>query len=120
MEHASVYIALSCKSEIDSGSDYRRSYFIKENFDQQILGVFFSKSLANECAKNYVRDDLEYDLGEDDDDMDEEEEEEVDSDDEECFNWDSSDFGEYDDNNAFDKVWVEQRAIEDASPRFRR
>lgn len=52
MEHASVYIALACKSEMDSGSDYRRSHFIKDNFDQKILGVFFSKTLANQCAKN--------------------------------------------------------------------
>ena len=40
-----------------------------------------------------------------------------DDDDEASFVFDGSDIGEYEDN-AFDKVWVEQRAIEDASPHF--
>jgi len=110
MEHASVYIALACKSELDSGSDFRRSYFVKDNFDQQILGVFFSKKEANRCAKNF----LEWD----DDEEDMEEDESMDSDDEETFVYDGSDDGDYDEENAFQKVWVEQRAIEDASPRF--
>lgn len=123
MEHASVYIAFTCKSELDSGSDYRRSYYIKDNFDQEVLGVFFSKANANECAKAYVRDELGYEIDEHDDDEhddDDEMEEENDSDDELSFVWDASDLGEYDDMNAFDKVWVERRAIEDASRHFHR
>ena len=115
MQHASVYIAFACKSEIDSGSDFRRSFYVKDSFDQEVLGVFFSKKQANQCAKEYVQNELGHDIDEDEDDGDEEMSE--DDDDDESFVFDGSDIGEYEDN-AFDKVWVEQRAIEDASPRF--
>lgn len=117
MEHASVYIALHCKSEMDSGSDFRRSYYVKDNFDQEILGVFFSVTQANECAKDYCRDELGLDMDDDEDDEDDMEE---DDDDAEPFVYDGSDDGECDEDNAFDKVWVECRAIEDASPQFHR
>ena len=62
MERASVYIALACKSELDSGSDFRRSYYVKDNFDQKILGVFFSLAQANQCAKEYCRDELGHEV----------------------------------------------------------
>eukprot|EP00544_Gedaniella_sp_CCMP2646_P015571 CAMPEP_0202505236 /NCGR_PEP_ID=MMETSP1361-20130828/46699_1 /ASSEMBLY_ACC=CAM_ASM_000849 /TAXON_ID=210615 /ORGANISM="Staurosira complex sp., Strain CCMP2646" /LENGTH=233 /DNA_ID=CAMNT_0049138925 /DNA_START=43 /DNA_END=741 /DNA_ORIENTATION=- len=115
MEHASVYIAFTCQSESDSGSDFRRSYYTKENFDQEVLGVFFSKANANECAKTYVCEVLGGYNVDDDNDM---SDDKNDSYDEEEFVWDGSDFGEYDgEMNAFTKVWVEQRAIEDASRR---
>lgn len=117
MDFASVYIAFSCHSEFDSGSDYRMSYHLKDNFDQELLGVFFSKAEANRCAKNHVK----YDIGyEDDMDDDEDEDEDGDSDDE-TFVWDESDLhlGESD-NHYTTRVWVERRAIEDASARFHR
>jgi hypothetical protein len=68
MRRASVCIARVCKSEFDSGSDYRRSYFAMDNYDQEILGVFFSNSQANQCAKKYVKKDLSHNFPDDDDD----------------------------------------------------
>jgi hypothetical protein len=114
--HASVYIAFACKSDYDSGSDYRRSHWAKDSFDQEVLGVFFSRSLANQCAKDYVRNELGHALEDDDDDMDG-----SGSDGEADFEYDSSEFGLYrEGDNAADKVWVEEHAIEGASPQFRR
>ena len=115
LEHASVYLACACKSELDSGSDFMVSMYVKDNYDQEILGVFFSKQMANQCAKEHVLE-LGYEL----DAEDNEEDEDLDSDDEENFVWDGSDFGECNDENSFDKVWVERHAIEDASRRFHR
>ena len=37
---AVVYIAFTCKSEFETG-DYRYSYFHKDKFDEEMLGVFF-------------------------------------------------------------------------------
>lgn len=107
---ANVYIALACKSEVDSGSDYGRSYHIKESFDQEILGVFFSAAPANQCAKDYVHNDLGY----------EEDEEEFELDEEEVgdYYFDSSDTDVFGQDDYVDKVWVESRAIEDASQHF--
>ena len=110
MEHASVYVALTCKSELDSGSDYRHSYFVKDNYDQEILGVFFSKKAAKECCKEYV--------GWEDDEEEDNSENSGDSDDDSSFVYDSSDYGDYDDDQAATKVWIERRAIEDASSLF--
>lgn len=115
MEHASVYIAFHCMSECDSGSDYRRSYWVKEKFDEEILGVFFSKALANQCAREYVRDELGVEM--DDDDEDDEDDDADDEEDAGSYVYDGEDCPE---GNSFDKVWVERRAIEDASPRFRK
>lgn len=115
LEHASVYIAIACKSELDSGSDFRRSYYIKDNVDQEILGVFFSKRLANQCARDYLGMDDEDEMDDDDDD-----DEDIESDDEASFTYDGSDEGDHDEENMYQKVWVERRAIEDATPRFRK
>ena len=65
MEHGSVYIAFACKSEMDSGSDFRRSFYVKESFDQEVLGVFFSKKQANQCAKEYVQNELGHEIDDD-------------------------------------------------------
>lgn len=102
---AYVYLAISCQSEIDSGSDYRRSHTCKSNFNQEILGLFFSLRKANQCARDFVVDELDQELDEDllEDDTE--------------FVWDGSDYEAYD-GNTFDKVWVESRPIEDASSRF--
>lgn len=110
LEHASVYIAFTCKSEVDSGSDFRRSMYAKESFEQEILGVFFSKQQANQCAKNYVEENFE------EEEEEEQEEEEYEFDDDESFVWEDENC----EGMEFDKVWVERRAIEDASPRFRK
>jgi hypothetical protein len=151
LRHASVYIAIACRSELDSGSDLARSWLIKDNVDQEILGIFFSKKEANECAKEHLElemdddddkekddnddevdgeeedikddDDEEEDIKDDDDDDEdaedgEEEDISVDSEDEETFVYDGSDHDVYDDRGMFLKVWVERRAIEDASRNF--
>ena len=76
------------------------------------MGIFFSPALANECAKNYCIENFDYDK--EDDDMADDE------DDDEFFCYDSSDKGECDDDNAYNQVWVERRAIEDASRNFHR
>ena len=113
--HAHVYLAITSRSEADSGSDYRRLRYVKENYDQEILGVFFSLALANDCARSYVEDELGRDLHDEEEEEEEEEEDDLDD-----FVWDGSDEGIYEeDSNSFRKVWVECRAIEDATPRFR-
>jgi hypothetical protein len=108
--HCSVYVAIACKSQLHSGSDYRRTYF--DNVDQEILGIFFSKKKANECAREHVKSDDEDDEDEVGEDI------SVDSEDEETFVYDGSDEGDYNDENMFEKVWVERRLIEDASHQF--
>ena len=120
---AYVYLAITSKSEVDSGSDYRYSQNINDNYDQEILGVFFSLTAANQCAKYYVQNELGQDADEDDDrgdEMDDEKDDEDDNEDDlEEFCWDGSDKGVYEEGvNAYCKVWVECRAIDDATPRF--
>ncbi|GAX13083.1 hypothetical protein FisN_2Hh591 [Fistulifera solaris] len=114
MEHASVYVAFACKSELNSGSDYYRSQFVRDKYDQEVLGVFFSLKEANLRAKNHVREELGHEVDDDD-----EEEDDDDDDDygEDEFDWDDEDFGP-DDNNEYNKVWVDRFAVEDASRRF--
>jgi len=120
LERASVYIAFACKSELDSGSDYNRSAHIKENFNQEVLGVFFSSARANQCAKEYIEGELgheeEFDNDDDDEDSDDDDDDYGDGDNGETFSWEDEDSGEHE----FDKVWVERRPIEDASRRFRK
>jgi hypothetical protein len=124
IKHASVYMATACKSEFDSGcgSNYCRSYYVKEKYNQQILVVFFSAAAANACAKAYRNklcgDDDEED--DDDDDDNDEENSDIDDDDLELFCYDGSDDHKFDDQYGFDKVWVERRAINDASRDFHR
>jgi hypothetical protein len=118
VEHASVYMAIACKSEFDSGSDYNRSNYIKENYDKQILGIFFSLAAANACAKAH-RNELCGGDDEEDDDLDIDDDDD-DDDDLELFCYDGSDDHNFDDQNGFDKVWVERRAIQDASRDFHR
>ena len=114
---ARVYLAITAKSECDSGSDYNYSRYRRENFDQEILGVFFSLNAANRCAKLYVRDDLGHDEEFDDDMSDEEDDDDDDDNDEYCWDDEEDYCG---DENAFTKVWVESRAIEDATAQFHR
>lgn len=113
---AFVYIAIACKSELDSGSDFRYSWTVKDTFDEEILGVFFDLENANKCARNYVENDLVFELS---DDEEEEDDEDADNDDDcskyiEEFTWED----ENPEGHEIDKVWVEQRAIQDASTRF--
>lgn len=106
---ACVYIAYACKSEPE-GSDYRYQS-TKDKFDEETLGVFFSQRQANMCARNYVINELE--LMDDDD---------FDDDDMDDYNFEY-DGQEYEEEPCsygyYHKVWVECKAIEDASPNFR-
>ena len=117
---ACVYLAITSKSEADSGSDYRYSRYIKDNFDQEILGIFFSLATANRCAKSYLENELGQDVDEDDEMDDKEDDKEDDEEDLEEFFWDGSDEGIFDEDDcdAYNKVWVKCHAIEDASTRF--
>ena len=106
---ACVYIAYACKSE-PGGSDF--SYqSTKDKFDEETLGVFFSRRQANMCAKNYIINELE--LLDDDDFNDE-------AMDYYNFEYDGQEYGhEPSGYGYYHKVWVECKAIEDASPTFR-
>jgi len=120
-QNVKVYIALKSKSELDSGSDYNMSRYVRENFDTEILGVFFKLKAANKRAKEAAcelgfEDDEEEEEDEDEEEEEEKEEEEEDDDeDEEMFSWSNDDQMEED---YFDRVWVEERPLEDASPQF--
>ena len=111
MDHASVYIAIACKVEVDSGSDYNRSQYVKDNVDQEILGVFFSKRQANRCAKERAYQDEDMDSEEEEGDEDGDDSVDVDT-----FVNDPHD--DWDDDMMYEKVWVERRTIEDASYDF--
>jgi len=105
---ACVYIAFSCKSEPETGDWHRHMPpQTKDKFDEKMLGVFFSQRKANRCARNYVRNDLGFDLSDDDDE---------DEDEDYNFEYDSSELEEFD--QYYEKVWVECKAVEDASARF--
>ena len=112
LEHASVYLVFACKSEYDSGSDYMRSARCKDRYDQECLGTFFSLKNANRFAKKHIRD-AYGGLREREDDEYESDEEADDGIDE--FQWDNEE--DYD-GDSFDKVWVERKAVEDASSNF--
>jgi uncharacterized Zn finger protein len=116
-QNVKVYIALKSMSEWDSGSDYNMSRYVRENFDTEILGVFFKLKAANKRAKEAASE-----LGFGDEEEEEEEEEaedeakeEEDDEDEEMFSWSNEDQM---DEDYFDRVWVEERPLEDASPQF--
>lgn len=107
---ACVYIAYACKSE-PGGGDFSYSPSTKDNFDEETLGVFFSRRQANVCAKNYIINALEL---LDDDDFDDE------AMDYYNFEYDGQEYGhEPSGYGYYHKVWVECKAIEDASPTFR-
>lgn len=122
-----VYLAICCRSEINM-RDYLGS---PKDFDQKILGAFFSMKQANECARAYVMEELdqaskeekeeEVVVAEEKEDRDGSQGRMEDGGDwegyEEEFAWDGSDDGDYEGIN-FLRVWVERRAIEDASTDF--
>eukprot|EP01116_Phalansterium_solitarium_P007332 TRINITY_DN1995_c1_g2_i1.p1 TRINITY_DN1995_c1_g2~~TRINITY_DN1995_c1_g2_i1.p1 ORF type:complete len:156 (-),score=31.24 TRINITY_DN1995_c1_g2_i1:171-608(-) len=66
-----VFVVVYFVSEFDSGSDYRRSRYTKENYDQSVLKVFRSRDDANRFAIDYMK----YDILELDSDDDEDEDE---------------------------------------------
>lgn len=103
---ACVYIAYACCKSEPSDSSYPPT-----KVNEETLGVFFSQRRANLCARNYVINELE--LLEDDDFDDEDM-------DDDCFEYDGEEYGETSCSYGyFDKVWVECKAIEDASRTFR-
>ena len=52
--------------------------YVKDNFDQEVLGVFFSKAEDNCCANDYVEEGLGHEADKDDDEDDDEDYEEYD------------------------------------------
>jgi len=108
----SCHVAVVCKSENDSGSDWNHAPYVKDNYDQKILGIFFSRREANKRAKKHAQE-----LGMASDDEDEDEEEDEDDQDQELFTWSNDDDGDNYEDWCY-KVWVEERAIEDASAQF--
>lgn len=109
-ERVCCFVAFASKSEIETG-DWNSSVDRRENFDAEILGIFFKIHAANALAKEHARD-----LGfEDDEEEGEDEDEDEDEDEEDLFAWDNE---EEADEYWYHKVWVEKRAIEDASPLF--
>jgi hypothetical protein len=97
----SVFVVITCKSELYSRSDYMRSVDVKDIFDQEILGIYFTRTNANKFAKGHAME-LRGD-GEDDDE------------DKDLFSWiDKDGCGEH----SCRKVWVEERPLEDASKEF--
>ena len=105
-----MYIVFESRSGTDSGSDYGRSRYVRENFDCTALGVFFGLGAANSFAKEHVESVHGY--GDEDEDEDAEDEDNV-----EPYMWDNSDSAEED---TFDSVWVEMQAVLDATPAFRK
>jgi hypothetical protein len=109
---ASVYIAFAYEyfeyaDNLNNGSDL---YCIDESEGYEILGVFLSKRAANRCAKERA-----YPLDEPDEDEDDDDSLDIGlfefCDDDPTEGFDRSDM-------TFEKVWVECRTIEDASPEF--
>ena len=102
VNRASVYVVCRCKADFDSGSDYRFSASCKDEFDTEVLGVYFDRRAANRRAREVVAE-IEgggYESGEDVD----------------AFSWDNE--GGDCDENEFDRVYVARHAIEDASSEF--
>jgi hypothetical protein len=104
-QEISVFVVITCKSELDSGSDYMRSRDVKDNFDQEILGIYFTRTNANKFAKEHAME-LQGDAEDEDDDDDDE--------DTDLFSWIDEDGCE----DSYSRVWVEERPIEDASIEF--
>ncbi|CAB9523026.1 expressed unknown protein [Seminavis robusta] len=111
VDYGTVFLAMACQSEIDSGSDFGEPTPEKSNVDQKILGVFLSKRKANQCAREYLLG-VEAKMENDSDD--------ADSDSEETFWYDGSDDVDFELENMFPKVWVERRIVEDATLPFAR
>jgi tRNA A22 N-methylase len=99
----SVYIVISCK-------DLNRSAYEKNNFDQAILGIYFSRSKANKFAKDHAAE-----LRFEEDDENEEEDEDDEDEGTDLFSWSGEEECE---DNSYEKVWVEERPIKDASSQF--
>lgn len=86
----------------------RHGYYDDEESDPEIVGVFYSKQAANQCAKDRVGIDEESDNDEAEDGNN--------SVDESLFEHPEEDYAKY--GEEFEKVWVECRKVEDASSDF--
>lgn len=114
MKHAKVWIAMTCKSEMDDGDWHYGDQ--KDEWDHQTLGVFLSGREADNCAKQHVKTVLDPHYDDDYEDMDDEE------DDTGGFEWSGDELEIFVDEvrRVYAKVWVEPHAIEDATNRFRK
>ena len=105
-----VYVALKAFSDSDSGSDYRFSGMHKENYNFEVLGIYFNLKNANQRAHEEVTKIAGYDENGEDDDEDENEGTEL-------YSWED-DRPPDDAFSGVPRVWVEHRAVEDPSRRF--
>lgn len=121
MKHAKVWIAMTCQSEMDRGDTWGRYQgIVKEEFDHEILGVFFSRQEADNFAEKYVYEKTGF-REEYDDDEDYVDEEDSDSDDfSRSYEFSGEAMDLFDEDGTFMKVWVEAHPIEDASKHFRK
>jgi hypothetical protein len=130
-KHAKVWIAKTCRSERDRGDHWGRfGGIVKDEYDPQILGVFFSRLEADNCAEEYVQSELGHEIekyeSEDEDESEDDDDDDDDDDDASCsFDWNGDERGIFEDEDkpggpVYTQVWVEQHAIEDATNRFRK
>jgi hypothetical protein len=105
---------MTCKSEFDSGSDYKYSRHCKDKYDEEILGIFFSLAAANRCARARYCEMCDED-GDEEEEEDEEDEEDEDEDSNEPFTWEQE---VPEEGNEVSRIYVEQRHVEDASDNF--
>ncbi len=66
-----MYIAFACETDADCG-DWRHNQQNKDMFNEELLGVFFSLTKANKCAKEHGKD-ISQDYEDDEEDSDEDE-----------------------------------------------
>jgi hypothetical protein len=111
---AAVYIVLQAFTDPERGYSYEDA---KENYNPQILGVFFTLRQANQCAKEAIQElkghshsDDEASTGSDDT---------ADENDSSPIQWKRKD-PPMDTSSGIPTVWVEHHDIQDASKRFRR
>ena len=111
---ACVYMTFACEADADCG-DWRDNEQNKDKFNEELLGVFFSLTKANKCAKEHVKD-ISQDYEDDEEDSDEDEDEEVDGEDDgNYFEWDNEDSNA---DYTYHRVWVERKWIDDATDSF--
>ena len=85
----------------------------KDKFNEELLGVFFSITKANKCAKEHVKYEISQEYEDDDKDSDVEEDE--DEEDDSLYTWNNEDSN---DGDTYHRVWVERKCIEDVTDSF--
>jgi hypothetical protein len=113
---AAVYIVLQALSEPERGYSYDDA---KENYNPEILGVFFTLRQANQCAKEAIQELKGSNFHSDDDEASNSSCDTADEDDCSPIQWKSKE-PPLDTSSGIPTVWVEHHDVQDASKRFRR